>query len=157
MKIKNIVLSVVVFFAVCSCTFKFEEAGDLPGMWQLLTVERKGVVTDVKAKKIYWKERLGLVQFDSTDIPLHSLYCHLQNTGSMFVMTDFCYPSAYVSESDDNTWIPFNERDVLFPWGIYAMEEDGGTKVKCEFKVECLNADKMVLQSDSARLVFRKF
>jgi hypothetical protein len=51
---------------VFSCD-KLPMNGDLDGMWQLMSVEMDGEVSDVKSRKRYWSFQLHLVQFSRGD------------------------------------------------------------------------------------------
>lgn len=170
-----VLLSLCTMF-LWSCD-KLPESGGLPGNWQLMTVERKGTVTDVKDRKIFWAERIGMMQFcvyggatisvGEEQKDFNVLYCHVFRVGNTLLLNDFCYPASYiVGDGSDNTYIPFHERDNVSVLGIYPTH-DAGTdcdgischcpKIKAEFRIMQLSDDRMVLHSDSSSLVFRKF
>lgn len=151
-------LAIILGCVLYSCT-KAEESGSLPGFWQLMTVERNGEVSDVKSAKVYWAERRGLLQLTSPLNEEHpNLYAHVRESGDSLIIDDFCFPSEYASDADDDEWISFGEREVLFPWGIFACDDKGKAgRVSCAFRVIQMGETSMVLQSDSARLSFRRF
>lgn len=156
---KKIVISICVvlvsFFFSCD---KTEESGSLPGMWQLLEIERNSVLSDVKQNKVYWLERNGLLQFKSPNQEVQDLYAHVIKRNDSLFITDFCFPADYTTESDDNSWISYEERSALFPWGIYAkrsMPDD--KKLESYYRIIKLDDERMILRSDSATLTFRKF
>lgn len=162
------------FLASCD---KLPESGGLPGNWQLMSVERKGAVTNVKDRKIFWAERIGMMQFNvyggatisvsEEQEDFNVLYCNVKKSGNRMELTKFCYPASYiVGAHSQNAYIPFRERSNVAVLGIYPVHDaqegcDGQDcdcpRIKAEFIIEKLSDDKMVLRSDSSSLVFRKF
>lgn len=163
----------MVFSTLVGCN-KVEEAGDLPGFWQLLSEQRKGVITNVKPQKVYWSERLGLMQFstasndkmvyhrkdeNNNDVLVNGhLFAHVAIVGDSLRLSDFCYPSDYENDASDNVYIPFSERSYLFQWSIYPRREAGNdAKLEAVFYIQQLDNDKMILRSDSSTLEFRRY
>lgn len=151
---KILILSTIIFSSLFSCT-KGEESGNLPGYWELLSIERNGITHNVKGEKLFWAERQGLLELFSP--PSRMIFSHVKISGNSLEITDFNTPSEYATEGDDSKWISFKERSKLFEWGIWAEQDNSEEKVKSTFHIELLNEDKMILTSDSSRLVFRKF
>lgn len=133
---------------IVSCD-KLPMNGDLDGMWQLMSVEKDGEVSNVKSTKRYWSFQLHLAQFSESGDNINRYFAHFKHEGDSLHIYDLYFPSENFTNTDDN--IKFEESDVhiLNPWGIYSLHN--------KFKVEKLDSDAMVLRSEGLRLKFRKF
>ncbi len=146
----NLILIAVLFMSclLASCD-KMPKNGDLDGMWQLMTIEKVGESPrSVKAEKRYYSFQLDLTQFSQAD-SVQSYYAYFRHKGDSLFIYKICHPSTNESAADNN--VPFTENDLvrIEPWGIYTLNP--------HFKVGKLDSDDMILQSDEARLTFRKF
>ncbi len=146
------VLISILLFSACD---KLPKNGDLDGMWQLMTVEKTGEPAEnVKAKKLFYSFQLDLVQFSDANwtTDRSSYYAYFKRKGESMWFHTICKPSKNESEEDDN--VPFTQEEievqqVMAPWGIYTLNP--------RFKVLQLDSDAMILQSEQAKLTFRKF
>ncbi len=139
----------VMLFASCD---KMPKNGDLDGMWQLMTVERAGEEAEfVKTKKLYYSFQLDLVQLNDATMPNDrgGYYAYFKHSGDSLFIRKICFPSANETAADNN--IEFTSADLpkIAPWGIYTLNP--------RFKVWELDSDDMVLESNEAKLTFRKF
>ena len=152
-RILSLLLLVASGFLI-SCD-KLPDNGNLDGMWQLMTVE-DGDEKSVKDTKVYWSIRTNLVQLSSIDGT--RMYAHFEKMGKAFEMYDLCYNSKNANPTDNNEWIPFEDREILFRFGILA-EKDAQRSGRLHqlFRVETLTENTMVLCADTYKLRFRKF
>ncbi len=139
---------IVLLFPACD---KLPANGDLDGMWQLMTIEKNGEeAEEVKSKKVYYSFQLGLVQLNSYElIDRNGFYAHFSHSDGTLLIYGISFPSKNESASDNN--IELTEADLprLAPLGIYSLNP--------RFKVLKLNSKEMILQSEHAKLTFRKF
>lgn len=154
-----------VFTAVfsASCENKWPHDGELGGMWQLMSVEKDGEVNDMKQEKSFWSFRNGLLQFTNTKdnadaFNLERMYSLFNRQGNTLVLTDFCTNSINLSTEDNNEWVNVANKDAFYKYGIYAVEDaSDNRKITTKLNIILLDDGKMILESDSARLAFRKF
>lgn len=132
---------------VFSCD-KLPMNGDLDGMWQLMSVEMDGEVSDVKSRKRYWSFQLHLVQFSRGD-NTNRYFAHFKHKNDSLHIYDLCFPSENFTDSDDNVMFTESDVHILNQWGIYNLYN--------KFKVEKLDSDVMILKNDEMKLRFRKF
>lgn len=144
-------LFVVSIFFACN---KLPANGDLEGFWQVTAIQYKNNETydesvPMKNRKIFWTfqqqllsiqaytqpaetnitgETLARFKYSGNTIELNELYVHFRDTDSLL--------------TDPNTKL---------------LEGIGITGNKASFTIEKLNDDNMVLSSDFARILFRKF
>ncbi|MGM9713972.1 MAG: lipocalin-like domain-containing protein [Prevotella sp.] len=148
-------LFLIFLLSVVGCD-KVPDNGRLDGMWQLMAVERDGVVTDTKAQKRYWSIRYNLLQLNGVGVQDH--YAHFEREGDMLRLFDFCYFSNNATEADDNEWIPYEEREVLLQWGLEPVRDDSRPgRITQTFRINVLDASSMVLSSADYTLRFRRF
>ena len=148
-------LSLSFLLAVVGCD-KVPDNGRLDGMWQLMAVERDGVVEDMKPQKRYWCIRYNLLQLSGVGVQDH--YAHFEREGETLRLFDFCYFSNNATEADDNEWIPYEERDVLLQWGLVPLPDNSRPgRITQTFHIDVLNASDMVLSADGYTLRFRRF
>lgn len=149
-----LLLSLIVTF--CGCENKWPTNGDLDGMWQILTVEQNGSVKDLKATKKYWSFRKNLLQL--SDVNDNKYYAHFKWTDSKLIITDLSYFSKNAVESDNNEWIPFDEREVIAPWCFSPIQDlEHPERTTQTFVIEHLDYDNMILSSGNYKIRFRKF
>lgn len=149
---------VSILFAMCfvSCD-KVPNNGDLDDMWQLMSIENNGTVTNTKEQQLYWSIRANLVQFSLANDGMR-LYGHFTRKGDQLVIYDLCYQSMHETSADNDEWITYEERDILSRWGVYPKEDsEHAGKLYQTFKIELLNSGSMILSSGDIKLIFRKF
>ena len=144
------------FFST-SCENKWPDNGDFDGMWQLLVID-DGTEHDMKSQKVYWSVRTNLIQFNEGKPNTVRYFSHLNKAGSMLEVYDICYDSENASEEDNNEWISFDKRGVLFPYGIDAIEDSQRPgRLHQIFTIETLTSKSLVLKTEKYTLRFRKF
>lgn len=152
---KKYILSLLTILCITACD-KLPSNGDLDGMWQLMSIEHNGIVTDVKSNQEYWSIRKNLVQFN--DLTDSRKFAHFQRQGDTFVIYDLCHESRNEKGDDNDEWITYDERDILAKWGLFPEpDSQHPERLSQTFRFELLNYDNMILTSGSYRLIFRKF
>lgn len=106
---------------------KEDDNGDLGGFWKLLSIERADSVVNTQSKSRFWKIQLDL------------LCVGYQNYGRFTYTGDSLFISMIHATGNQ-----------LREYGVYNASDD-------RFAVLHLDRNGMVLQSDSAKLTFRKF
>lgn len=133
--------------ALCvSCENKWPKNGDLDGNWQLLTIEHKGETTDVKGQQLFLSIQLDLFQLSVTG-DRQRYYGYFDKGESTIVFRQFSDMAENDLETTDNR--PLGSAETLHRWGYYTLNE--------VFRIERLTKQEMILQSDSARVTYRKF
>jgi len=153
---RSILLLMTVMLALlASCENKWPRNGDLDGQWQLLSIEHDGIVTDVKDKQLYLSFQLDLCQLSTASNHIQ-YYCYFERTGCNFERTgrhiifrQFSEIASLDTKTNDNLPVTAENLHLLRQWGYYSQIET--------FHIESLSKDDMVLRSDSARIVYRKF
>lgn len=153
--LKIIIALFAVMFSLTGCD-KVPNNGDLDDMWQLMSIEEDGIVTNTKERQVYWSIRTNLVQFNSKYT--ERKYAHFTRNGNTLNIFDLCFMSANENEQDNDEWITYEEREVMEPWGL-CLEKDPERegRLRQTFTIELLNNDNMILTSGKFRLIFRKF
>lgn len=135
---------------------KVPNNGDLDDMWQLMSIEENGVVTNIKEQQVYWSIRAKLVQFNNT--MGERKYARFRRNGDTLDLFDFCHMSANETEQDNDEWITYEERDVMTKWGLYLEKDpEHEGRLRQSFEIVLLNKDNMILTSGRYKLIFRKF
>lgn len=144
-----LLLVVHLLFAQCD---KLPRNGALDGQWQVTAIDGK----EVKAKRLYWRFQLDLVQFVSLT---HSLQganpdkeVHSNKVMSRFEHQgqQLRFHSAYL--------IGRTKGDILVtPEMGLDFSLFGFSSFPITFDIESLNSDRMVLVHDGRRIEFRKF
>lgn len=148
------------FFMSCD---RLTENGRLDGMWQLLSVSYslpagEDSLVNVKSDKVYLSFQNDLAQITpgsfKTDSMGQRVLMRFRKTSSRLKLHDFHVfrettgPIGTERHSEEKLLVDSAET-MLRPFGI-----DG---IYADFRIEKLSGDAMVLSSDYARLVLRKF
>ena len=151
-------LTIAALMAINSgCENKWPKNGDLDGMWQLMSKEENGTVTQLKDTKHYWSIRANLVQYTSTNMD-YKRYSHFERQDAKLILTDFCNESRNADESDNDEWITFDDRTCLNEWGIYPdTDTNHPERLTQTFNIEHLDSDCLILSAGTYKLQFRKF
>jgi hypothetical protein len=131
-----------------ACENKWPRNGHLDGQWQLLTVEHDGHILDMKDRQLYLSFQLDLIQLNNSGNQ-QRYYGYFRHTGDTIIFRQFSDIAEYDTKNDDNLPVSPRHRQWLKDWGYYADPDT--------FRIEQLSHNDMVLRSDSARIVYRKF
>lgn len=152
----KIILTLLLILTHTSCENKWPDNGDLDGMWQLMTIERNGEITNSKNDKVYWSVRSNLLQL--SQVNGSRMYAHFECHDGMFIVKDLCYLSPNAQPGDNDNWIPSEESHILKPWGICPVTDTNHPeRLTQTFRVGMIRSDKMILHADEYILTFRKF
>ncbi len=141
-----------------SCENKWPDNGAFDGMWQLMEID-DGTSHSIKDQKLYWCVRTNLIQFTNA-IQNVRMFAHFDKRGDRLLVYDLCYYSDNANPNDDNEWIPFEKRDVLYNFGINAVEDKEREGRICQtFIIKTLTSKALVLSdlNNTYTLTFRKF
>lgn len=141
-------LLTVLLALLTACENKWPRNGYLDGQWQLLSIEHDGIVTDVKDQQLYLSFQLELFQLNPLG-NLYRYYGYFDRTGDHIIFRQFSEIAERDIKTDDNLPVKPEDQHLLRQWGYYTPYET--------FFIESLDANNMVLRSDSARIVYRKF
>lgn len=154
------ILLALTIVCTMACENKWPDNGDFDGMWQLMSIERDGVVTSLKETKHYWSVRTKLVQYTEYGNSDRK-YSHFERRDGKLILTDFCYNWGNSENNKNNEWIkstPADERLVLAPWGVFPEDDkQHPDRLTQTFTIDHLDYDNLILSTPSYRLVFRKF
>lgn len=131
MKNLKIFISLVTLMLCVAGCRKGDINGDLDGQWQIMDLERVGEGKVLHPERTYY-----------------CLYLHTVNltkAGGGGIGGNMIYEEGKRLTLD----FPGANVDRLYDWGIYERTTT--------FKIEHLSSEKMVLKSDEAIIVFRKF
>ena len=152
-KIYPLIVCALLLLPLCGSCDKVPMNGDLDGMWQLMSIEKGGQVTNVKSTKHYMSFQLHLVQFDGTnkngDFQARLYYAHFKHTGDSLFIYDLAHHSENATEADNNVWFTEQDLPLVEAWGMYSLDN--------RFRVVRLNSDAMVLRRNDLVLTYRKF
>ncbi len=134
---KNIIYALFVLIALMAC--HHSDNGDLDGMWQLTgRVELpSGEQTADKRSRIYWHVQMNLMKLEDKNLDTFYL-AHFRHTADSLLIED-------VHQS------PFDSIVPLTKLAHYGVEPDG------KFRIETLDAERMVLRNEKRILTFRKY
>lgn len=154
-KILKYILTLILAISFGSCD-KVPNNGVLDGMWQLMSVEHDGDVTNTKDSQAYWSIRTNLVQF--SDLTGKNKFAHFKRSGDELQIFDLCHESRNENEKDNDEWITYEEREIMYKYGIHPELDSNHNGILSQtFRFVLLNDDNMILTSGKYKLVFRKF
>ena len=130
------------------CENKWPKNGDLDGNWQLLTIEQGGETRDVKAEGRFLSIQLDLFQLSHTG-DRQRYFGYFDKGDGLIVFRQFSDMAENDLATTDNQPVRPEDIALLHPWGYYTLHE--------AFRIERLTKQEMILQSDSARVTYRKF
>lgn len=139
------VLTGCYMFSACD---KLPKNGDLDGMWQLLTIEHEGIITDVKDNQLYLSFQLDLFQLNQRSNNKF-YYGYFHNDGKQIIFSQFSDMAEEHPDAPDNYPIDEDNIGIIEQWGYYALTDT--------FKIEYLTKNNMTLCSKHARITYRKF
>ncbi len=132
-------MGILAFFH-SSCETKYDQNGNLDGMWQMLRWEdtQSQTVHADKSTGIYYCFQLNLMRIWKAESPRTYFLAYFTHRGDSIILGDiFSYPGDSVHITSD--------------LAEYGVPENG------RFHVDRLNSDKMVLSHKTEVLTFRKY
>ncbi len=122
-----------------SCEMKWDENGDLDGMWQMTEWRDKATNAIIKTKhdSIYYCVQLKLIKFQDRDFGIQPLAYFQQTPDSLILGKIVMWPADTVCS--------------------YTSVKKYGVPADGRFHIDALNSNHMVLSSTDATLTFRKY
>ena len=140
-------LALLIIILISSCE-SYQIHGDLDGFWQVTSIENKqtGEITECKGDIYYSFQRdLVLVSYVSPNIPTgqtkKNYIAYFTHENDVITMTDF---RIYIDKEATQVPLPKLEK-----FGLYDTFN--------RFLVEKLNNNSLILNSDKARIVMKKY
>lgn len=130
---------------ITSCTLDSSDNGALDGYWQLSSIDTlaNGHSVNMRDSGIFWAFNFNLLVTRSTKEPSGEILYDFENTDDNLILSN---PYILYRDSSD---IKVTDVNLLKKYGVNSLLET--------FKIEHLNSNKMVLQSNLVRLNFRKY
>lgn len=151
MKKLQYLIIVLAASSMTSCN-KMPCNGLLDGQWQLMEVQRKesnddSVYSQVQSKKmdrIYWAFQLDLLNIRSNTKVVPDAFARFEHQGRTLDIT-----SIYLSERVRDVLVTDEDTELFESAGISGNHE--------RYEVEALGHERMILKTETKRLIFRKF
>lgn len=138
--------AVVIALTAVSCDIETSGNGKLDGMWHLRSVDTLATAGtyDMTGERIYWSFQHDLmVADDKTGANLSLLFRFKHAEGRLLLSTPYIYNREEGDEPMTEEHLP-----MLYPYGIHSIDE--------AYDVIKLSDSKMILQSETLRLSFKK-
>jgi len=145
---KHIYLYIIgALMLMASCDLHTSDNGELDGFWQLQAVDTlaTGGGSDMRTSQITWAVQSSLLEVRIADqlnnkTDFMFLFKHKNDTLLLY--------NPYIIDRQNGD-VAVEDSNLLKPYGIHELEP--------QFQILELNDSKMILQSDSLRLYFRKY
>lgn len=151
-KMRNFSLITIFLLLLTGCSIETSDNGVLDGRWQLMEInyfDGSNRKVETKEQLIFWDIQYKLISIHSMSGKLHDLLteeslCRFNYTKDSLKLSDF--------------YRHFREADQKIddPLTTY-FQKTGINGIKANFAVLHLDSKSMLLQSDYAKLSFRKF
>jgi len=133
-----------------SCTLETSSNGNLDGFWHLVSIDTlaNGRVGDLSESRVFWGIEGKLINAKNIDTNSEGYYFRFTQTSDSLVLKE---PYANYWHEDGTAKggdIPVTDASVLAPYGINGLED--------HFLIEALSGGKMILKSNTLRLMFKK-
>lgn len=130
---------------ITSCTLESSDNGELDGYWQLSSIDTLANDHSVNMRDsgIFWAFNFNLLVTRSTNNPIGEIIYDFEITDNNIVLTN---PYILYRDSSD---ICVTDVNILKKYGVNSLTET--------FRIEHINSNKMILQSNMLRLNFRKY
>lgn len=136
-------IAFITLLTLTSCEVNFSTNGKLDALWQITEIQVKdGQPQNVVDEQLTWAFQFNLLELRSNKVYPNAM-CRFEHKGDSLRI--YQPLRAFFHESD----IPFENAEELHPYGLYTLDE--------HFKIETLNSERMILSSDSVRVVLRRY
>lgn len=119
--------------------------GDLDGFWQLSAIDSlaNGRSCDMRDSAYFWAVQGHLLELSNKRQKIPTIYCRFELTGGFLVLSDPVYSVRLIGDS------LITNAAMLRPYRL--------TRLKDSLRVLRLDSERMTLESEVARLYFRKY
>lgn len=140
---RKLIYAVMICAGIVSCTLETSDNGKLDGFWQLRQLDSLpgNVATDMHDADIYWSVQRHLLEVKRIDY--YGIFFRFNQSEDSLVIYD---PYMDMRDSSD---IKLTDPSYLSPIGLEGLADT--------FAIKVLTSDKMILESKSRRLYFRKY
>lgn len=131
--------------SLSSCDIHLSDNGTLDGFWQLARIDtlQGDGGADVRAQRLFWSVQNNLLQVSDLTYRHDAYILRFEHQGSTLSLS-----SPYLVDHAGSD-VALTDSQPLHPYGIQQLEE--------VFRVERLDADKMLLVSPMLRLEFNRY
>ena len=141
---KKITFLFAAFLLLTSCEIEFSNNGKLDGFWQLIAVDTLATqhTSDLKTSGRTWAFQGRLLEMRDTKGGYSDLYFSFEHRGDSLFLD-----SPYLSDRDADD-IKITDVNIVRPYGVNGLKEG--------FEIESLSNNKLILRSETLRLMLRK-
>ena len=141
---KKITFLFAAFLLLTSCEIEFSNNGKLDGFWQLIAVDTLATqhTSDLKTSGRTWAFQGRLLEMRDTKGGYSDLYFSFEHRGDSLFLD-----SPYLSDRDVDD-IKITDVNIVRPYGVNGLKEG--------FEIENLSNNKLILRSETLRLMLRK-
>ena len=149
---RNFSLITIFLLLLTGCSIETSDNGVLDGRWQLMEIN----YFDGSNRKVETKEQLIFWDFQYKLISIHSMSGKLHDSLTEESLCRFNYTKDSLKLSDFYRHFREADQKIDDPLTTY-FQKTGINGIKANFAVLHLDSKSMLLQSDYAKLSFRKF
>ena len=151
-KMRNISLITIFLLLLTGCSIETSDNGVLDGRWQLMEIN----YFDGSNRKVETKEQLIFWDIQYKLISIHSMSGKLHDSLTEESLCRFNYTKDSLKLSDFYRHFREADQKIDDPLTTY-FQKTGINGINANFAVLHLDSKSMLLQSDYAKLSFRKF
>ncbi len=151
-KMRNFSLITIFLLLLTGCSIETSDNGVLDGRWQLMEIN----YFDGSNRKVETKEQLIFWDIQYKLISIHSMSGKLHDSLTEESLCRFNYTKDSLKLSDFYRHFREADQKIDDPLTTY-FQKTGINGIKANFAVLHLDSKSMLLQSDYAKLSFRKF
>ena len=151
-KMRNFSLITIFLLLLTGCSIETSDNGVLDGRWQLMEIN----YFDGSNRKVETKEQLIFWDIQYKLISIHSMSGKLHDSLTEESLCRFNYKKDSLKLSDFYRHFREADQKIDDPLTTY-FQKTGINGIKANFAVLHLDSKSMLLQSDYAKLSFRKF
>ena len=151
-KMRNYSLITIFLLLLTGCSIETSDNGVLDGRWQLMEIN----YFDGSNRKVETKEQLIFWDIQYKLISIHSMSGKLHDSLTEESLCRFNYTKDSLKLSDFYRHFREADQKIDDPLTTY-FQKTGINGIKANFAVLHLDSKSMLLQSDYAKLSFRKF
>ena len=151
-KMRNFSLITIFLLLLTGCSIETSDNGVLDGRWQLMEIN----YFDGSNRKVETKEQLIFWDIQYKFISIHSMSGKLHDSLTEESLCRFNYTKDSLKLSDFYRHFREADQKIDDPLTTY-FQKTGINGIKANFAVLHLDSKSMLLQSDYAKLSFRKF
>lgn len=148
--ILSLFIAIVCVTTLASCTLEASDNGKLDGFWHLVSIDTlaNGRVGDLSESRVFWGIEGKLIYAKNIYTNSDGYYFRFTQTSDSLVLKEPYANHWHEDGTAEGGDIPVTDASVLAPYGINGLED--------HFLIEALSGGKMILKSNTLRLMFKK-